>query len=298
MGTTGGGNDIDISGSSTQEETITSDTTATDYGCITTCYPNRTRTQDPSPSAGDWVIFEDIGAGTEDFHLQDNVAENDAQDNGQDLSTSFSSDIDGGLRTAPWDIGADDIGATTAVSLVSFAAQAFDGAAELTWETGSEIDNLGFHLYRSTTEEGPYERITSNVIPGLGSSPEGARYSYVDSGLMNGVTYYYKLEDIETTGATELHGPVSATPTTETPAETGEGGEGGEGGEVGEVGEVEESSGPEEPRPRITYGIPGRTKYASDLWARRVWSSRSLRKASTHIRKKTVPCASRLPGWS
>ena len=196
------------------------------------------------------MIFEDIGAGTEDFHLQDNVAENDAQDNGQDLSTSFSSDIDGGLRTAPWDIGADDIGATTAVSLVSFAAQAFDGAAELTWETGSEIDNLGFHLYRSTTEEGPYERITSNVIPGLGSSPEGARYSYVDSGLMNGVTYYYKLEDIETTGATELHGPVSATPTTETPAEAGEGGEGGE------VGEVEESSGPEEPRPRITYGDP------------------------------------------
>ena len=29
---------------------------------------------------------------------------------------------------------------------------------------------------------------------------------------MNGVTYYYKLEDIETTGATEFHGPVAATP--------------------------------------------------------------------------------------
>ena len=101
---------------------------------------------------------------------------------------------------------------TTAVSLVSFAAQAFDGAVELTWETGSEIDNLGFHLYRAASEDGPYGRITAGVIPGLGSSPEGARYSYVDSGLMNGVTYYYKLEDIETTGATEFHGPVAATP--------------------------------------------------------------------------------------
>ncbi|MGH9391900.1 MAG: C25 family cysteine peptidase, partial [Vicinamibacteria bacterium] len=30
--------------------------------------------------------------------------------------------------------------------------------------------------------------------------------------LVNGVTYYYKLEDIETTGRTKLHGPVSATP--------------------------------------------------------------------------------------
>jgi hypothetical protein len=38
----------------------------------------------------------------------------------------------------------------TAVDLVSFEAIALDGAVELTWETGSEIDNLGFHLYRSS----------------------------------------------------------------------------------------------------------------------------------------------------
>ena len=103
----------------------------------------------------------------------------------------------------------------TAVALVSFEALGVDGAVELRWETGSELDNLGFHLYRSLTEEGPYEQITSNVIPGLGSSPEGAKYAYRDSGLTNGVTYYYQLEDIETTGVTELHGPVSAMPTTE-----------------------------------------------------------------------------------
>ena len=50
------------------------------------------------------------------------------------------------------------------------------------------------------------------MIPGLGSSPAGARYSYRDTGLANGVTYFYELEDIETTGQTERHGPVSATP--------------------------------------------------------------------------------------
>ena len=100
----------------------------------------------------------------------------------------------------------------SAVELVSFTAVGLDGAVELQWETGSEIDNLGFHLYRSLSEEGPYERITASLIPGLGSSPEGARYGYRDVGLVNGVAYFYRLEDVETTGKTELHGPVTAVP--------------------------------------------------------------------------------------
>jgi hypothetical protein len=103
----------------------------------------------------------------------------------------------------------------TAVEQSSFDARGLDGAVELAWETASELNNLGFHLYRATAEQGAYERITAALIPGLGSSPEGARYRYRDSGLENGRTYFYLLEDIETTGRTEKHGPVSATPTAE-----------------------------------------------------------------------------------
>jgi hypothetical protein len=128
--------------------------------------------------------------------------------------------------------GEDEL--TTAVELLSFEAQAGDGTVELSWETGSEIDNLGFHLYRSSSEEGPYQRITASVIPGLGSSPEGARYQYVDEDLTNGVTYFYKLEDIETTGKTELHGPVSATPEAGLPGGDNQGGEEGSGDGSGE----------------------------------------------------------------
>ncbi len=101
---------------------------------------------------------------------------------------------------------------TTAVELTSFEAAALDSAVELRWETGSELNNLGFHLYRSSSAEGPYERITLRLIPGLGSSPAGASYRYLDEELSNGVTYSYKLEDVETTGRTEVHGPVTATP--------------------------------------------------------------------------------------
>ncbi len=107
--------------------------------------------------------------------------------------------------------------APTAVDLASFEARALSGAVELSWKTASELDNLGFHLHRSTSAGGPYERITANLIPGLGSSPAGASYRYVDAGLENGRTYYYKLEDVETTGKSELHGPVMATPRAEAP---------------------------------------------------------------------------------
>jgi len=101
---------------------------------------------------------------------------------------------------------------TTEVALSSFTARGEEGGVSLEWETASELHNLGFHLYRATAEQGPYERITSSLIPGLGSSPIGARYSYADKGLANGVTYYYKLEDVETSGRSEQHGPVFATP--------------------------------------------------------------------------------------
>jgi hypothetical protein len=83
----------------------------------------------------------------------------------------------------------------------------------------------------------------------LGSSPQGAKYTYRDSGLTNGVTYYYKLEDIETTGATELHGPVWATPEAGASAGEGEALPGEEGGEEEGGSEGSESS-------RITYGSP------------------------------------------
>jgi streptogramin lyase len=104
------------------------------------------------------------------------------------------------------------VGAATAVELISFTATGADGVVELAWETGSEMDNLGFHVYRSSAAAGPYEQITSSLVPGLGSSPVGARYRYRDRGLVNGATYYYELEDIESRGRTERHGPVSATP--------------------------------------------------------------------------------------
>ena len=132
----------------------------------------------------------------------------------------------------------------TAVQLTLFTAVAGDGTVDLHWQTASELDNLGFHLYRSSSGAGPYERITGRAIPGLGSSPVGANYSYRDTGLANGITYYYKLEDIETTGRTTFHGPVVATPEAGASSTDGDSSE----DSLGKDGDTSPA--------RITYGDP------------------------------------------
>ena len=136
-------------------------------------------------------------------------------DQGADLSAIIPRlDIDAQTRPAgtAWDIGADEYNGFTAVRLASFRARGFDSAVFVEWETASELDNLGFHLYRGLSENGPWERLTQTLIPGLGSSPEGKRYSFLDAGLRNGATYFYRLEDLDRAGRVTSHGPVSATP--------------------------------------------------------------------------------------
>jgi hypothetical protein len=101
---------------------------------------------------------------------------------------------------------------TTVVRLASFEAAGSDRAVDLTWRTASELDNLGFHLYRSSSETGPWTRLNTSLVPGLGSSPVGASYSWRDSGLVNGTRYFYRLEDVDASSQATSHGPVSAVP--------------------------------------------------------------------------------------
>ncbi len=143
------------------------------------------------------------------LHIQSGSA---ADNQGVDLGSVFNWDIDGNHRLSPWDIGADDVNAVTAVDLLRFEATGYDTSVVLEWETGSETDNAGFYVYRSDSAAGPFERVSPSSVPGLGTSPVGALYRYVDRGLENGRTYYYEIEDFELSGATERHGPVWATP--------------------------------------------------------------------------------------
>lgn len=103
------------------------------------------------------------------------------------------------------------ISAHAAVTLVYFIAESGDGVVVLRWETATEIDNAGFFVRRSDTQFGTYDRISA-FIPGEGDTVVGALYEHIDINVLNGVTYWYKLETVDYNQQTELFGPISATP--------------------------------------------------------------------------------------
>jgi hypothetical protein len=102
----------------------------------------------------------------------------------------------------------DDFGEIVAVELTSFEAAYEAGAVVLRWTTQTEQDNFGFHVHRSETADGPFTRITQDVIPGGGSCAEPRSYLYRDTDVRAGTAYWYKLEDVELSGRSTFHGPV------------------------------------------------------------------------------------------
>ena len=98
----------------------------------------------------------------------------------------------------------------TAVELALFNAKVDNGLIILDWKTGSELANAGFNVYRSTSLDGEYTKLNSELIPATANAFEDASYSYTDKDVQSGLTYYYKLEDLSIEGLSTFHGPVSA----------------------------------------------------------------------------------------
>lgn len=97
-----------------------------------------------------------------------------------------------------------------AVTLADLRAEAQSDHVLVSWETVSEVNNQGFNLYRSTSPDSAGEKINPTLIPSQApGSAQGAVYTWQDADVTAGTTYYYTLEDLDLSGASSLHGPVS-----------------------------------------------------------------------------------------
>ncbi len=109
--------------------------------------------------------------------------------------------------------------AHAAVQITSFTAAWVNDDVVVSWETASELNNAGFYVQRSDTENGIFQRITE-LIPAEGDPFSGSDYDYVDSNATSGNTYWYKLETIDLNQESEYYGPISSAPPTPTPTAT------------------------------------------------------------------------------
>jgi hypothetical protein len=155
---------------------------------------------DPAETVADAFSLSELGcedSDTEGTPSEWNLGQRQATinlDPGETVICSFTNEKDEG----------------TAITLASFTAKPHVGAVKLAWETGTEIDNAGFNLYRAPAPGGPYTKVNAALIAAKGDPVAGASYSFLDQRLPPG-TYYYKLEDVDFNGVTTPHGPVSAT---------------------------------------------------------------------------------------
>ncbi|MBI5374574.1 MAG: thrombospondin type 3 repeat-containing protein [Candidatus Schekmanbacteria bacterium] len=92
----------------------------------------------------------------------------------------------------------------TLITLSSFEVKQTGRKVALKWKTGTEIDNIGFNILRSESEDGQYKKINQKLIKAKGTAIKGASYQFKDNNIEAGKTYWYKLEDIDSnTGATQ-----------------------------------------------------------------------------------------------
>ncbi|MEM7132618.1 MAG: SdrD B-like domain-containing protein [Chloroflexota bacterium] len=97
-----------------------------------------------------------------------------------------------------------------AVTLISFTTTREEDSILIQWETSSEVDTYGFHLYRTEDQSVPTEpngtsdaqfepvRITQEYI--LGQGPNGGVYRFRDYDIEKGVEYIYHLSETEVNG--------------------------------------------------------------------------------------------------
>ncbi len=109
--------------------------------------------------------------------------------------------------TSPFEINVKGSSSPTLVVLFDFSLRVENGRVLVCWQTASETDTLGFDVYRE--QDGRWVKINLAFIPAKGwpNGGVGASYCVDDPGAVPGVTYRYKLVELETDGGVQEYGP-------------------------------------------------------------------------------------------
>jgi hypothetical protein len=97
-------------------------------------------------------------------------------------------------------VGIPSADITLPVAFSSLSAEVHEVGVILRWHTTHEMDNAGFDVLRSLSRNGDYVKLNKHLIEGQGTSAVPHDYQYIDSGVIAGNTYYYKVESLDLLG--------------------------------------------------------------------------------------------------
>jgi hypothetical protein len=93
------------------------------------------------------------------------------------------------------------------VELTSFTASCINGAALLSWETATELNNFGFDVERIYVDNGSaWAKV--GFVNGNGTRTEPMQYSFIDKSFDKVGTYKYRLKQIDINGEYEYSNEV------------------------------------------------------------------------------------------
>ena len=84
-----------------------------------------------------------------------------------------------------------------------------DGTILVVWETSAEYNAVAYFLYRAESPDGPWDDYI-DFEPAAGNEFIGATYSFLDNDVSQGVTYYYRLEEVAAHNCSAFFGPITA----------------------------------------------------------------------------------------
>jgi hypothetical protein len=97
-----------------------------------------------------------------------------------------------------------------ALLVILFALSGCAAPVRVEWSTETEMNTAGFNLYRGESADGPFDvKVNDQLIAPAADPLTGGKYQYVDKTARAGVTYYYRLEEVERNGGVNSYGPIS-----------------------------------------------------------------------------------------
>ena len=187
----------------------------------TDLYTGTTDWSNMGNTSGSVALFNTHDSHTQDtivdfmeYGDSDNPYDGEGEDAGIWTADDYASDVDEGHSLeydGSGDAGSDWFDQSTPTSgsenslpvgLSSFTAIRTDSGVVLRWTTETEVDHVGWNIYRSEKEDGEFVKINDELIEGAGYSAMPLDYQYVDKTAKAGKRYYYYLEDLDLFGKT------------------------------------------------------------------------------------------------